>query len=109
MEILQIASPVFDKYGFEMTISMTMITQRAIDCVIAISYDKSDPADTQRALGCYEELLRANVEAGYIPYRLGIQSMEYMIQKEDVFWDVVRDIKKVLDPKGILSPGRYCR
>ena len=77
--------------------------------VIAISYDKSDPMDTKNAFACYEELLRANVEAGYIPYRLGIQSMEYMIQKEDMFWDVVRDIKKALDPAGILSPGRYCR
>ncbi|MBW1717845.1 MAG: hypothetical protein JRJ77_18965 [Deltaproteobacteria bacterium] len=55
--------------------------------------------DTQKALECYEELLRANVEAGYIPYRLGIQSMEYMIQKEDVFWDVVVGEEKPKDPK----------
>lgn len=109
MDILKIAEPIFDRHGFEMIISMTMITQRAIDCVIAISYDKSDPVDTEKAYECYKELLQANTEAGYIPYRLGIQSMEYMTHKEDVFWDVVQDIKKALDPVGILSPGRYCR
>ena len=108
-DIIRIAGPVFDKYGFEMIISMTLITERAIDCVIAISYDKSDPEDTKRALDCYKELLQANIEAGYIPYRLGIQSMEGMTQREDVFWDVVGDIKKALDPNEILSPGRYCR
>jgi hypothetical protein len=35
--------------------------------------------------------------------------MEDMTQKEDVFGDVVGDIKKALDPNDILSPGRYCR
>ena len=109
MDVLRIAKPIFERHGFEMIISMTMITQRAIDCVIAISYDKSDPVDTEKAYRCYKELLQANTEAGYIPYRLGIQSMEYMTHKEDVFWDVVQDIKKALDPTGILSPGRYCR
>jgi hypothetical protein len=39
---------IFDKYGFEMIISMTLITERAIDCVMAISYDKSDPEDTKK-------------------------------------------------------------
>jgi len=29
------------------------------------------------------------------------------MQKGDVFWDVVQDIKKALDPNSILSPGRY--
>ena len=109
MDILRIAKPIFNRHGFEMMISMTMITQRAIDCVICISYDKSDPVDTKKAHECYKELFQANTEAGYIPYRLGIQSMEHMTQKEDVFWDVVQDIKKTLDPTGILSPGRYCR
>ncbi|MFH0811721.1 MAG: FAD-binding oxidoreductase [Pseudomonadota bacterium] len=106
-DLLHIAKPIFDKYGFDMIISMTLITERAIDCVMAISYDKSDPEDTPKASECYEQLLQTFMRVGYIPYRIGIQSMGHIMQKGDVFWDVVQDIKKALDPDGILSPGRY--
>ncbi|MDP2992711.1 MAG: FAD-linked oxidase C-terminal domain-containing protein [Deltaproteobacteria bacterium] len=33
--------------------------------------------------------------------------MGHIMQKGDVFWDVVEHIKNALDPNGILSPGRY--
>jgi 4-cresol dehydrogenase (hydroxylating) len=49
------------------------------------------------------------MDKGYIPYRLGIQSMAGLVGGDDVFWDVVQKLKQALDPRGILSPGRYSR
>jgi 4-cresol dehydrogenase (hydroxylating) len=47
------------------------------------------------------------MKAGYIPYRVGIQSMAGLDPHGDVFWKVVSRIKRALDPDGIIAPGRY--
>jgi 4-cresol dehydrogenase (hydroxylating) len=47
------------------------------------------------------------MKAGYIPYRVGNQSMAALDPHGDVFWKVVSRIKRALDPDGIISPGRY--
>ena len=53
-----------------------------------------------------EALFTVLVEAGYIPYRVGTQSMSDLDPEGDCFWHTVRTIKQALDPKGILNPGK---
>jgi len=47
------------------------------------------------------------MEQGYPPYRVGINSMHHVVHENDPFWRTVRDLKKGLDPNGIIAPGRY--
>ncbi len=103
-----IVEPLFERHGFEPCITLTTVTHRAFDCTLPILYNKEDPEETERAAACYEEVLEACMEAGYIPYRFGIQSMEALAGRDDRFWDLVGTIKRALDPEGIISPGRYC-
>ena len=106
---IQIVEPIFKWHGFEPCITLTTVTHRAFDCTLPVLYNKEDPEETERASACYRDVLRSCMDAGYVPYRVGIQSMEELVGREDRFWEVVAVIKKTLDPNGILSPGRYCR
>jgi 4-cresol dehydrogenase (hydroxylating) flavoprotein subunit len=45
--------------------------------------------------------------AGYLPYRVGLQSMAALDPAADGYWRAVRRIKAALDPLNILAPGRY--
>jgi hypothetical protein len=38
---------------------------------------------------------------------VGIQTMDWLSRNDATFWQVVREIKRTLDPHAILSPGRY--
>jgi 4-cresol dehydrogenase (hydroxylating) len=58
-------------------------------------------------MACYEELLATLLEAGYVPYRLGIQSMQSLPAPVGDYASFVQGLKSALDPNGILSPGRY--
>jgi len=106
-EFIGVIRPIFARHGFEDCITFTAVNERCFDCTLPILYDKSDPAETKRAAECHDELFRACMDKGYIPYRLGIQSMAGLVGGDDVFWDVVQKLKQALDPQGILSPGRY--
>jgi 4-cresol dehydrogenase (hydroxylating) len=94
------------KHGFEPMISISLVTERALTCVVSISYDRAVPGEDHRAMQCYRELLRGLVERGYYSYRYGIQSLE-MVGREDAYADAVGRLKRALDPNGILAPGRY--
>ena len=70
------ARDVLLAHGFEPLISITLVTERAITCVVSISYDRDVAGEDARALACYHALLDALHAEGYLSYRLGIQAAE---------------------------------
>ncbi len=105
----KIIEPIFAKHGFEACITLTAVNERCFDCTLPILYNKDDQTETRNAQACYADLHEKCGQAGYIPYRLGLQSMSDETMKDDVFWSVVQSLKTALDPQGIVSPGRYAR
>jgi len=100
-------NPIYAQYGFEPLITMTSITPRALCSVMTVAFDKDIAKEAQNALNCYDALWKACAEAGYIPYRCGIRSMNKLAAGSEHYWDVVRQLKAAVDPKGIVAPGRY--
>jgi 4-cresol dehydrogenase (hydroxylating) flavoprotein subunit len=75
---------------------------------VSENYASLDSEESRRnAETCYWALLEAGRGQGFLPYRVGIQTMNWLSQKDTTFWQVVREIKKTLDPHAIISPGRY--
>jgi 4-cresol dehydrogenase (hydroxylating) flavoprotein subunit len=104
--IAGITSDILLEYGFEPSISMTLITERAVACVISICYDRREPGQDDQAMACYHRLRRELTDRGYYSYRLGIQAMSE-ISAPDGYAGLVRAIKDAIDPQGVLAPGRY--
>jgi len=99
---------VFAKHPFEPAMSMTLRTERAIDNIISITYDRDRPGEDARAMTCHDELIGTLMDAGFYPYRLGVHSMEHAATRRDgAARALMRQLKASLDPAGILAPGRY--
>ena len=104
-----IAEPIFLRYGFEPTIAITLLTERTVDCVMTISFDRSVPGEDEKALECHDAMLKQLTEAGYYPYRLGTHAMDKLPLPEQSYTKFLRTVKGALDVNGILAPGRYDR
>ena len=102
-----LVEPVFQQYGFDLFVTFSMINERALGGVITVAYDKADLAEVERARLCYHACFALLMEAGYIPYRVGNQSMAELDPQGDVYWQTVARIKAALDPAGLIAPGRY--
>jgi 4-cresol dehydrogenase (hydroxylating) len=102
-----LVEPVFREHGFDLFITLSMINERALGGVITVAYDKDDLAEVERARLCYRTCFARLMEAGYIPYRVGNQSMADLDPQRDVYWKTVARIKAALDPSGLIAPGRY--
>lgn len=105
--VLKLSEPIFQRFGFDVLVSFTFLTERSLVAIFNIAYDKSASKETERASECYEELFQKFMDAGYLPYRVGLESMSALSRSPSVFWDVASDLKRTFDPDGIISPGRY--
>ena len=107
LEVHALAEPLFDKYGFDLFATFSMINERSLGGVLTIAYDKDDPHETARAKACHDQLFEVLFDAGYIPYRVGNHAMGRLDPEGDSYWRTVATIKAALDPAGVLAPGRY--
>ena len=101
-----LASDILLDHGFEPMISLTMVTERSLACVVSIAFDRELPGEDARALDCYHDLMQRLASDGYYPYRLGLAAMAGG-EQPGAYSDLLRDIKDMLDPAAILAPGRY--
>ena len=104
--VAEVATRVVLSHGFEPMISMTVLTERALSCIISIAYDRDIPGEDQRARQCHTSLLSELATSGYHSYRLGIGSMAAM-NDGSAYGELLTTLKRALDPNDILAPGRY--
>jgi 4-cresol dehydrogenase (hydroxylating) len=106
VRVAEIATRVVLDCGFEPAISLTLLTERTIDSVISITWDRDVPGEDERARQCHDELLRRLTGSGYYPYRLGVQSMGLM-RHPNSYNRLLERLREAIDPRHILAPGRY--
>ncbi|MGA2117341.1 MAG: FAD-binding oxidoreductase [Bryobacteraceae bacterium] len=104
--LTDLASELILDHGFEPAISLTLITDRTLACIISLAYDRAVPGEDERASSCYHALLRRLAESGYHSYRLSIAAM-YAMHGSESYTALLQRIKQTLDPNGVLAPGRY--
>ncbi|MBT3221309.1 MAG: FAD-binding oxidoreductase, partial [Proteobacteria bacterium] len=107
VEIMEMTKRVFGHHGFEPAVSITLITERAMDLIICISYDRAVEGEDRRAHRCHDELLQELTGAGFFPYRLGLQSMGKLPPPEPGYEHFIDKVKAALDPHSVLAPRRY--
>ncbi len=105
--VMALAQPFFQRYRMDLFATFSMITERALGGVLTVAYDKDDLAESADAHACYHGLFDALMAAGYLPYRVGLQSMAALDPGADSFWRTAARIKAALDPLDLLARGRY--
>jgi len=82
------------------------MSQWYLKSFIVILFDRDVPEEARAARSCHDEALARLIEAGYSPVRLGIQSMTAIVPDQSHV-ELLRRLKRLLDPNDILAPGRY--
>jgi glycolate oxidase len=77
----------------------------------SIQTDVNDKENFDRALKAVDEMVEATLGLGGVvsgEHGIGLEKKRYMkLGVDPVALRIMRDIKKALDPKGILNPGKY--
>lgn len=95
------------KYKLEPLITLTSFSGKCFDSTVPLLFDLDSEVERRKAEDCYWELLEEGKNQGFLPYRVGIQTMKWLSENDATYWQIVRRIKRVIDPDSIISPGRY--
>lgn len=95
------------EHGFVPQVNFRVVSRRGAEAIIGIVYDRDEEGKDARAMACHDDLFDALTTSGYLPYRLGVQSMSRLPPSSDDADAILARIKKVLDPEHIVAPGRY--
>jgi 4-cresol dehydrogenase (hydroxylating) len=104
VRILEEAIPA---HGLEPLLAMVAQTPRVAYVVALLVYDRDEPGADDAAMRCHDAALARLAESGYLPYRLGVQSMDALPAPRDDHGALMERLKRALDPSDILAPGRY--
>ena len=95
------------EFGFEPHIAFIFPSERTVYMFPSIVYDRDVPGQDQQAMACHDKIMTAMLAEGFHPYRLGTQSIKSIPSAKDGYDKLIQRIKTLIDPAGILSPGRY--
>ena len=93
-------------HDFEPMISITLLTERSIACVVSITYDREKSGEDEKAMDCYLALQAELAREGYYSYRLATPALPAP-SSDSAYTELLRSIRAALDPNDVLAPGRY--
>jgi len=71
-------------------------------------FKRNDPKEIERVKACHAELCDALIEDGFIMYKTPGWALErYRDRFDPGFVRLVGEVRKLLDPNGIMNPGRW--
>ncbi len=104
-----ISSEVMSACGFDPMIAVATPSERAASILPTILYDRDVDGEDGRAMACHDALVRRLADEGWLPYRLGVHSMDALPAATDDSAAVLARVRAAMDPAGVLAPGRYER
>lgn len=96
-----------ERHGRPPAVTLSCPDGRAVVAVTRVAFDRSDPDDVRRARECHEELHERCLAAGFPSARAAIDGMHRLDPHGSSHWELVRRLKRLLDPAGAIAPERY--
>jgi len=106
-DFLACVRPIFERHGFDCSMSMLMINARTCYALVQIFFDRDDPAECVRARALYDDVVDAAPRRGFQQVRTSIGSYDRLLEHAPAYAHLVATIKTALDPANVLAPGRY--
>lgn len=102
--VYDLVQKISKESGLMMGVTLNGMSEKLLEAVISIHFDESTKIQAHQTL---RDLNGALIQKGFYPYRLNPDTMDIMKGREDSYKSILHSLKKLFDPQGILSAGRY--
>lgn len=104
---IKLVEELFATHRFTPSLTISSINERTVVLLTAVIYNQADSDSCQRAENLYSELQTAALERGYQQYRCGRPGWDRLASINPGLAALNQRLKKAVDPKGTISPGKY--
>lgn len=92
-------------HAMEPLITLTTVNDKVFDSTVPLLFDAGNPSASADAARCKRALLDAGHALGFVPYRYGINDMDWWLGLHEQLGQPIPPVS----PSGTLAPGRYCQ
>jgi 4-cresol dehydrogenase (hydroxylating) len=94
--------------GFEPAITATFLSERCLEHIVSVSYDRDVDGEDDRARIAFDALLDALLAEGYYPYRLPTFAQAAVMARASAgYRSLLAGLRSSLDPQQLFADGRY--
>ncbi|GMM71819.1 hypothetical protein MTsDn5_17710 [Alteromonas gracilis] len=105
--ITSIMNETCKKYDLECPISITLINERTMECVLSLSWDRQKEKEEEQALVCYQEIMLKCASMGFLQYRMSTLSNHFLNRQHLPLPIELPELKSCFDPCNVISPSKY--
>jgi 4-cresol dehydrogenase (hydroxylating) flavoprotein subunit len=105
-DALEIVRGVEARFGRKIAVTLNFCRDRFIEGVVSVDFDREDPGQTEQARSALDALTDGFISRGLYPYRIDIDHVDRLVSGDDPFWKLAAELKSVMDPNGIIAPGK---
>ena len=103
---MRVVETTGERFSLRPQLTIQLPNGRAAVLVVRVCFNRRDDADRRRASEGHRAMLSSALAAGFPPWRLGIEDMP-LLGQGGVDMALPRRLKALLDPHGVIAPGRY--
>ena len=108
LEVQELTHKAVRRHGYRaVPLSLNLLSPRAAALIVSIGFDRRSAGATKAARFAANDLLRAYVKAGFLPYRLGLEQGNSVPPMERSWRRIFQAIRHTFDPFGCMSDSRY--
>jgi hypothetical protein len=108
LKVQEITSETVRRHGYDaVPLSINVLSPRAAALIVSIGFNRRSAGATTSARLAADELLRAYVNAGFLPYRLGLEQGNLLPPMEKSWRRILQAIRHTFDPVGCMGDCRY--
>lgn len=107
-DIIDFIHHLSSRLGLAPVLSIICLDDYALEVFVRVHFDRENETQISAADRWAKTLLVELKKEGIFPYRLDVENMNfYLSNANDPFSNLKNEIKKFLDPQGVISSGRY--
>jgi 4-cresol dehydrogenase (hydroxylating) len=91
----------------DVPISLNALSARTAALIVSVGFDRRSSQGTMVARRAADDLLGAYVDAGLMPYRLGLDQACHVPKMDGPWPEIFCAIQRTLDPSGCMAASRY--
>jgi 4-cresol dehydrogenase (hydroxylating) flavoprotein subunit len=96
------------RHGYNaVPLSLNALSARTAALIVSLGFDRRCPRKTEAAHHAAEDLLECYLQAGLLPYRLGLGQGAQLPQMQHPWPRIFSGMQRIFDPGGCMAPSRY--
>ncbi len=106
-QTLSVIKQIENQYDLLIAVTLNPLDAYVLEGVVSFDFKLDDEQDREKAHAAARKMIQEFVNIGIIPYRVDIENFDLIVDENDLYWQKIKELKRVFDPNNIIAPKKF--